>query len=125
MDIKKEEIMTAFDKSTRNRYIKLFEYYKDLFTNKDYLATDIVFKINMDLGIQISYTSVKYIRSRIMKKRVLKPIRIAVNTLEENHENGVSSHSKTQEGITEIFEFKEPKSIDHNQEIVTIRKRKI
>jgi hypothetical protein len=125
MDIKKEEIMTAFDKSTRNRYIKLFEYYKDLFTNKDYLANDIVYKINMDSGLEISYTSVKYIRSRIMKKRVIKPIRVAVNTLEENHENGLSSHGKIKGGTIENFEFKEPQSIDHNQEIVTFRKSKI
>ena len=120
MNIKEEEIVLAFDKSKRNRYIKLFEYYKDLFTNKDYLATDIAYKINANLGIQITYTSIKYIRSRIMRKRLVKPNGFTVNSSKVDYTNG----NLHKEDTIENFKFNEPQSIDHNQEIVTFRKRK-
>lgn len=125
MDTKREDIIAAFNKSTRNRYMKLFECYKDLFLNKDYVSTDIAHRINTDLGITITATSIKYIRSRIMKKRVIVSSKKMMNTVISNEINSVSSLDKIVKNSPETFEFNEPKSIDHNQEIVTFRKSKI
>lgn len=126
MNIEKEDIVTAFEKSIRNRYYKLFDYYEDWFLNKTYLAVDIAHKISADLGIIITPTSVKYIRSKIQKSRLLERV-------DKSKKSDLLDHSKSQlnpdkaninhlENSTNDFEFKEPKSIDHNQQIVTIRK---
>ncbi len=72
MNIEKEDIIIAFEKSIRNRYYKLFDYYEDWFLNKTYLSIDIAHKISADLGITITYTSVKYIRSKILRNRLLE-----------------------------------------------------
>lgn len=125
MDTKREDIIAAFNKSTRNRYMKLFECYKDLFLNKDYVATDITHRINTDLGITITATSIKYIRSRIMKKRVIASSKKTINPMISSEMKSFSTLDKIAKNSPETFEFNEPKSIDHNQEIVTFRKSKI
>ncbi len=128
MNIEKEDIIIAFEKSIRNRYYKLFDYYEDWFLNKKYLSIDVAHKISVDLGIIIKPASVKYIRSKIIRNRLLEK----ANKL-ENFKVLDNSKSQVQYGKTGVdhldnsiatFEFKEPKSIDHNQEIVTIRKSK-
>ena len=128
MNIEKEDIIIAFEKSIRNRYYKLYDYYEDWFLNKEYLSIDVAHKISVDLGIIIKPASVKYIRSKILKSKLLEK----GNKL-DNSELVKNSKSQLLYGKTVVnhlessiatFEFKEPKSIDHNQEIVTIRKSK-
>ena len=126
MNIEKEDIIFAFEKSIRNRYYKLFDYYEGWFLNKKYLSIDVSHKISKDLGIIIKPTSVKYIRSKILKNRLLE----SANNLDKSTvlDKYTSQLSYGKMGVNNLdnstynFEFKEPKSIDHNQEIVTIRK---
>jgi len=124
MSLEKDDLISAFENFNRNRNIKLFDYYHEWFINKDFLSFDIVRKINADLGITVSRSTVHYIRSRVMPKR-LEELKIsstvsqpAASTLK------VIIDSNSSNNPSSTFEFKEPKSIDHNQEIVTIRKSK-
>ena len=126
MDIEKEDIIIAFEKSIRNRYYKLFDYYEHWFLNKTYLAFEVAHKISVDLGVIITPTSVKYIRSRILKKRLSEKAKkldnseVSVNSSSHFNHNKVSVNHLV--NSTNDFAFKEPKSIDNHQDIVTIRK---
>ncbi|MES2520918.1 MAG: hypothetical protein V4585_22575 [Bacteroidota bacterium] len=123
--MKKEDIIYAFEHSNRNRYIKLFDYYEEWFINSDYLSIEISRKIKDDLDIQVSTNSIHYIRSKIMPKRLAERIEKRrepvfnpkIETTNYSTNENLNSESN--------FEFNEPKSIDHNQEIVTFRKSKI
>ena len=124
MSIEKDDLLSAFEHLNRNRNIKLFDYYQAWFVNKDFLSHDIVRKINADVGITISKTTVHYIRSKVMPKRLeeLKNISISSSSTKSILEVKIDSNSLR--NSTSNFEFKEPKSIDQSQEIVTIRKSK-
>ena len=87
------------------------------FVDKEFLSVEISRKIKTDLGIQISQSSIHYIRSKIMPKRLAEKVK-QVSNVESNKEIEIESN------VHNNFKFKEPQSIDHNQEIVTFRKRK-
>jgi hypothetical protein len=124
-DMKKEDVIFAFEHSNRNRYIKLFDYYKEWFINSDYLSIEISRKIKEDLDIQVSKNSIHYIRSKIMPKRLAKKIEKR-REFELNPKIETTNYSTNENLNSESnFEFNEPKSIDYNQEIVTFRKSKI
>lgn len=124
MSLEKDDLISAFENSNRNKNIKLFDYYQEWFANKDFLSYDIIRKINVELGITVSRSTVHYIRSKVMPKRL--------EELKNNSANSQLIHtifrgktdSNSLSNSTSTFEFQEPKSIDHNQEIVTIRKSK-
>lgn len=126
MNIEKQDIITAFEKSIRNRYYKLFDYYEAWFLNKKYLSIDLAHKISVDLGITIKPSSVKYIRSKILKNTLLDRANDLDKFIVLDKSKSQLPYGKT--GVNHLdnsmanFEFKEPKSIDYNQEIVTIRK---
>lgn len=124
MNFERENLISALENANRNRNIKLFDYYQEWFTNKDLLCHDVIYKIKADLGVTVSRNTVHYIRSRVMPKR-LEELKISVvNTQLTNiiFQGKIDSNSSS--NAVNNFEFKEPKSIDHNQEIVTIRKSK-
>jgi hypothetical protein len=124
MSLEKKDLIVAFENSNRKRYVKLFDYYQAWFVDSNYLSIEVARKINAELGTTISGDSIRYIRSKIMKKR-LEEISKKVNQVQSYLENQPSKI--VVEPINEVgenFEFKEPKSINHNQEIVTIRKSK-
>ena len=116
--MEKEDIVLAFEYFTRNRYFKLFDYYQAWFVDKEFLSVEISRKIKADLGIQISQSSIHYIRSKIMPKRLAEKVKKVPN-VESCEKIEIESN------IHNNFKFNEPQSIDHNQEIVTFRKRKI
>ena len=122
MDLEKNDLLSAFEHSNRNRNIKLFDYYQVWFVNKDFLSHDIIRKINADVGITISKTTVHYIRSKIMPKRLEELKNISINSSLTKAITEVKIDSNSSKDSTSNFEFKEPKSIDHHQDIVTIRK---
>jgi hypothetical protein len=119
--MEKEDIVSAFTNANRNRYFKLFDYYEEWFTNKDYLSAELCRKIKDDLGIEVSQYSIHYIRSKIMPKRLAdKAIKSALtNDIKSNNQPNLVEMKNNNS-----FEFNEPKSIDHNQTIVTFRKSK-
>lgn len=118
--MEREDIISAFKHLTRNRYIKLFDYYQAWFENKEYLSIEISRKIKNDLGIEVSKYSIHYIRSKIMPRRLAqKNEKISVKTLQ----NGFKL-KENHKLVKDNFEFHEPKSIDHNQDIVTFRRAK-
>ena len=122
MDLEKDDLLSAFEHSNRNRNIKLFDYYQIWFINKDFLSHDIVRKINADIGITISKTTVHYIRSKVMPKRLEELKTISINSSSTKAILEIKIGSNSLRDSTSNFEFKEPKSIDQNQDIVTIRK---
>ena len=122
MDLEKDDLLSAFEHSNRNRNIKLFDYYQVWFVNKDFLSHDIIRKINADVGITISRTTVHYIRSKVMPKRLEELKAISINSSSTKVILEVKVDSNSLKDSTSNFEFKEPKSIDQNQDIVTIRK---
>ena len=124
MDLEKDDLLSAFEHSNRNRNIKLFDHYQAWFVNKDFLSHDIVRKINADVGITISKTTVHYIRSKVMPKRLEELKTISINSSSTKEILEVKIDSNSLRDSTSNFEFKEPKSIDHHQDIVTIRKPK-
>jgi hypothetical protein len=119
--MEKEDIVSAFTNANRNRYFKLFDYYEGWFTNKDYLSVELCRKIKADLDIQISQYSIHYIRSKIMPKRLADK---AVESALTNNKKSTYPPNLGEIKTNNTFEFSEPKSIDHNQEIVTFRKSK-
>lgn len=124
MNFEKEDIIVAFEKTIRNRYFKLFDYYKEWFLNKDYLAIELAYKIGADLGINMTHNSIKYVRSRVMKKRITKTKRnVEYSSLSDNSKSTVQFDRKNSSSLHD-FVFHEPKSIDHNKDIVTIRPAK-
>ena len=124
MNIEKDDLVSAFENFNRNRNLKLFDYYQEWFTNKDLLSFDIIRKIKTDLGIDINRTTVHYIRSKVMPNR-MKELKISsINSPLPESVLTVKMDSNSLSSSVNNFEFKEPKSIDHNQEIVTIRKSK-
>ena len=122
MDLEKDDLVSAFEHLNRNRNIKLFDYYQAWFINKDFLSHDIVRKINADIGITVSKTTVHYIRSKVMPKRLEELKAISINSSSTKAILEVKVDSNSLKDSTSNFEFKEPKSIDQNQDIVTIRK---
>ena len=56
-----------------------------------------------------------------MRKRLVKSTEFIVGSSKVDYSNG----NLHKEDTIENFKFNEPQSIDHNQEIVTFRKRKI
>ena len=124
MNIEKDDLVSAFENFHRNRNLKLFDYYQEWFTNKDLLSFDIIRKINAELGITVSRGTVHYIRSKIMSKR-LEELKISsINSPLSESVLTVKIDSNSLSISVNNFEFKEPKIIDYNQEIVTIRKSK-
>ena len=119
--MEREDVISAFKNSIRNRYFKLFDYYEEWFISKDYLSIELCHKIKADVGIEISNDSIHYIRSKIMPKRLAeKGIKSALmNDIKPTNEPNL-----TKKNVNHTFEFNEPKSIDHNQAIVTFRKSK-
>jgi hypothetical protein len=123
--MKNNGIISSFENSNRNRYFRLFDLYEEWFTNKDYLSVEISRKIKTELGIQVSNNSIHYIRSKIMPKRIAeKAEKLAKSELNLENKPNYALDNTNQNSI-QSFEFKEPQSIDHNQEIVTFRKSKI
>jgi hypothetical protein len=123
--MKNNGIISSFENSNRNRYFRLFDLYEEWFTNKDYLSVEISRKIKTDLGIQVSNNSIHYIRSKIMPKRIAeKAEKLAKSELNLENKPNYPLDNTNQNSIHN-FKFKEPQSIDHNQEIVTFRKSKI
>lgn len=124
MDFEKNDLVSAFEHFNRNRNIKLFDYYQEWFVNKDFLSFDIIRKIKAELGIDVSRNTIHYIRSKIMPKRLEELKIISINYPLVGSTLKVKVDSNSLSSMAHNFEFKEPKSIDHNQEIVTIRKSK-
>ena len=124
MSIEKDDLLSAFEHLNRNRNIKLFDYYQAWFVNKDFLSHDIVRKINADVGITISKTTVHYIRSKVMPKRLEELKTISINSSSTKAILEVKIDSNSLRDSISNFEFKEPKSINNHQDIVTIRKPK-
>lgn len=118
--MERDDLIFAFEYLNRNRYFKLFDYYQAWFVNKNYLSQELSRKIKADLGIEVSKNSIHYIRNKIMPKRLAeKNKKVPAKTLQ--------NELKLKENYTsgkDDFEFHEPKSIDHNQNIVTFRKAK-
>ncbi|MCU0468925.1 MAG: hypothetical protein MUF58_10005 [Arcicella sp.] len=122
MSIEKSDLIVAFENSNRNRYLKLFDYYQAWFTDSTYLSIDITRKINAELRTSIANDSIRYIRSKIMRKRLMEKSKSG-NHISPSAENiALENIEKSTTSSPQNFEFKEPKSINHNQEIVTIRK---
>ena len=124
MEIEKDDLLSAFEHSNRNRNIKLFDYYQVWFVNKDFLSHDIIRKIKADLGVDISRCTVHYIRSKIMPKRLEELKNISINSSSTKSILEAKIDSNSLSDSTFNFEFKEPKNIDHHQDIVTFRKPK-
>ncbi len=122
--MEKEDIVSAFTNANRNRYFKLFDYYEGWFINKDYLSVELCRKIKADLGIEINTSSIHYIRSKIMPKRLAEKALNKHKLAKINELNLTSILSNSNLVVENSFEFNEPKSINNNQEIVTFRKSK-
>ena len=115
--MEREDIISAFEHFNRNRYFKLFDYYQAWFVDKNYLSVELCRKIKTDLGIQVNQSSIHYIRSKIMPKRLAEKVKLITQIAS-------AKEVKNDIDVSNNFNFNEPQSINHNQEIVTFRKRK-
>lgn len=122
--MERDDLIFAFEYLNRNRYFKLFDYYQAWFVNKNYLSQELSRKIKADLGIEVSKNSIHYIRNKIMPKRLAEKNKKVPAKMLQNEFNNADLLKESHQSSILDFEFHEPKSIDHNQNIVTFRKAK-